>query len=217
MLPVFAFNQGGIAGTLLSPFQSVISTEFLVGTALPATAGFAGTLVLAKTARANLDFLPSSGVLYHLTNVAAAALTAGLGALATGFVSGRSKAFDVGGKMLIGGMIYAIYGIIEELIPGLASETGVSMSGMGHNHMTSELKKRISQAVGAELQARNGAGLQDFLNTQALATAPNLSGMAGQPMADFVTTQALATAPNLQSGAPAPASVSAAMGEGVYV
>jgi hypothetical protein len=180
VLPYMAFNNPLAA--LSATAEKVTDVSLWTGTILPITGGIIGTEIVAYQAvkliaPAGTEY---SGIVKHGAKAASAILlSAGVGMV--------TKDTDMAAKVLAGGLVSVLSGVIMDLLgPEIKPLTG-GMSGLAQD-LTEELKARIAEGV------RNQVGVSSFVTTQAIDRAPRLG--------DFMTEQALEDA-TVGSGLPA--------------
>lgn len=215
ILPYGAFNpesEDNPVEAVGEALETTFSVDFWSDTVLPMGAGFVGGqfvggLVYGLAEKVLGDTVKGSGFVPSLARVGSRAIgSAGVSALAF-FVT---KDRDVAGKVLAGGLVAVLAGIIQEIFGMDVYKKMTGMEGIEDvaADLTEELKKRIAESVRSEIRAAEAgapAGVSAFVTTQDLAPAPTLGpGPRVGDMGAFVTAEEMQTAPVASHyGAPA--------------
>ena len=199
-------NQDPLA-LLQEGLEQTVEVEFWTRTVLPLGAGFifgqfAGGLVYAGVEKLFGADVTGEGIAPAAARIGSRALGSVAVSAATMLIT---KDEEIAGKVLAGGLVAVLAGVIQELF---GAETYAKMTGMADfggmaQDLTEELKQRIAESVRSEIEsAESGSGVSSFVSTQNLQTAPDLGpGPRVQGidnMGSFVTSQQLQTAPHFQ-------------------
>lgn len=181
ILPYTAFSNPVEA--LTGTFTKLTDVTLWTKTILPITGGFLGTHIVAyqgfkMLAPAGTKF---EGIAKHGVRTATAVVLSA----ATGIIS---RDADMAAKVLAGGLVAVLGGIVEDVI-GLAEYK--KLAGMGElddlaQDLTEELKSRIASGVRSAIEREGGdedSGVSAFVTSEALKRAPHLG--------DFMTEEAL--------------------------
>lgn len=212
VLPYAAFNPRARAyaadpvATLKSAVETGFSVPFWKDTVLPLGIGFvggqfAGGMVYGLVEKFGGETVMGAGFFPTVarlgSRILGSAVVAGISAMVT-------KKADFATKVLAGGLVAVLAGILQELLGSATYAKITGMEGFGSmaDDLTEELKARIAESVRGEVSAAEGGyspGTSAFVSTQNLQTAPHLGpGPRVGEMGSFVTTQELATAPRFQ-------------------
>jgi hypothetical protein len=172
--------------TLQHHARELTNVNFWTREILPLAGGFLGTGFVAAQAR-NLIGLSDTGIVKHLTNIGGALVLSSATALI-------SKDRALTSRVFAGGLVYAVYGILHDLIGGTEVGKALGLSGLGHG-LSNDLKRRISRSVAHDVNAYSG-GVSDFLTSQDLRSGTDY-------LSDFATAQGIDHAPH-EGGMPAP-------------
>lgn len=201
-------NQDPLA-LLSEGLEQTIEVEFWTRTVLPLGAGFvfgqfAGGLVYAGIEKIFGADVTGEGAVPSIARLGSRMLgSVGVSALTMVI----TKDEEIAGKVLAGGLVAVLAGIIQEIFGAetYAKMTGMSDFGGMAQDLTEELKQRIAESVRSEIEtAESGGGVSAFVSTQNLQTAPDLGpgprvqGIGEPGMSSFVTSQQLQTAPHFQ-------------------
>lgn len=180
ILPYTAFNNpvDAITGT----FEKLTDVELWTGTILPIAGGFLGTHIVAYQGFkliAPKDTKYEGFVKHGSRLVSSVVLSAGAGIIL--------KDADIAAKVLAGGLVAVLGGIVEDII-GLAEYK--KLSGMSEfddlsEDLTEDLKKRIAEGVKKAVEGGGGgdSSVSAFVTEEDLRQAPKLG--------DFLTEQGL--------------------------
>jgi hypothetical protein len=180
ILPYTAFNNPveAITGT----FEKLTDVDLWTKTILPISGGFLGTHIVSYQVFSLIapEDTKFEGIVKHGSRVGTAVLLSA----ATGIIT---KNPDMAAKVLAGGLVAVLGGIVEDVI-GLAEYKKISgMDGMDDlaEDLTEELKSRIASGVREAIEGEGDEGGQvsAFVTSQDLKKAPHLG--------DFMTEQAL--------------------------
>lgn len=208
ILPYASFNPRARANDVLDVFteslEQTISVDFWTDTVLPMGAGFiggqfVGGLIYGLVEKVVGPDVTGTGIVPSLARVGSRAL----GSAAVAGVSMMvTKDSDIAGRVLAGGLVAVLAGIIQEIfgMETYSKITGMADLGAMAADLTDELKERIAESVRSEVAAAEGGpGTSSFVTTQNLTTAPDLGpGPRVSDMGSFVTSQQLQTAPHFQ-------------------
>jgi hypothetical protein len=181
ILPYTAYSNpvAAITGT----FKEMADVSMWTRTVLPISAGFIGTHAVALMA---VKFIAPAGtsftgIVKHGSRLGSAALLS----VAVGMVT---KDSDMAAKVLAGGLVAVLGGVIADLIgPDFTKATGLGEMNDLADDLTEDLKARIAAGV---RQQFSGVGNDDddssvsaFVTSEDLSRAPHLG--------DFVTSESL--------------------------
>jgi hypothetical protein len=178
----FEGNQDVLAA-VTAPFEKMVDTGFIMGTALPTVGGFAAAHIVAYQGSKLLgvDYV---GIPKHLSRLVATGLVSAVGGLV--FRSG-----SVAANILVGGLVATLSGVVEDILGSDYTSLGVpaEAGGLMGQDDEDEMNDLIKQAVQAQMEEGN---LDDYATAQAIGAAPHLS--------DYLTEQQLAASPQLAGG-----------------
>ena len=178
ILPYTAYSNpvAAITGT----FKEMMDVSMWTRTILPLTAGFLGTHAVAlmgvkMLAPAGTSF---TGIVKHGSRAASAALLSA----AVGIVTKNS---DMAAKVLAGGLVAVLGGVIADLIgPDFTKATGLGEMNDLADDLTEDLKAKIAAGVRKQFANSDDDGsVAAFVTAEDLSRAPRLG--------DFVTSEAL--------------------------
>lgn len=211
MLPYASFNHranNNVLDVLGETLEQTISVDFWTETVIPMGAGFiggqfVGGLIYGLVEKVVGEDVTGTGFVPTLARLGSRALGS---AAVAGVAMFATKDSDVAGKVLAGGLVSVLAGIIQEIFGAetYAKITGMADLGSMAEGLTDELKERIADSVRSEIESAEGGdpGTSSFVTTQNLVTAPDLGPGPrvgdGGSMGSFVTSQELQTAPHFQ-------------------
>ena len=174
--------------TLQHHVKELTNVNFWTREILPLAGGFLGTGFVAAQAR-SLIGLSDTGIVKHLTNIGGALVLSSATALI-------SKDRALTSRVFAGGLVYAVYGILHDLIGKTEVGKALGLSGLGHGHgLSSDLRSRIANSVASDVDAYEG-GVSDFLTSQSLRSDTDYLG-------DYATAQGIDSGVH-EGGMPAP-------------
>jgi hypothetical protein len=179
ILPYTAYSNPMTA--VMGTFKEMADVSMWTRTILPLTAGYLGThaaalMAVKMIAPAGTKF---EGIVKHGARAASAAiLSAGVGLI--------TKDSDMAAKVLAGGLVAVLGGVLADLIgPDFSKATGLGEMNDLADDLTEDLKSRI--AAGVRKQFANAddddGSVSAFVTAEDLSRAPRLG--------DFVTSEAL--------------------------
>jgi len=179
ILPYAAFNNPveAITGT----FERLTEVDLWTETILPITGGFIGSKIVSYQAVKMLAPAGTKfeGIVKHGATLGASILLSA----GTGIVS---KNPDMAAKVLAGGLVNFLGGVLDDLLGDSYKKAVSGMSGMNDlaDDLTDDLKRRIAAGVRQQIEGGDsGGGVSAFVTQQDLNAAPRLG--------DFVTQQNL--------------------------
>lgn len=179
ILPYTAYSNPVAA--VMGTFKEMADVSMWTRTILPLTAGFLGTHAVALAA---VKFIAPAGtsftgIVKHGSRAASAALLSA----AVGIVT---KDSDMAAKVLAGGLVAVLGGVIADLIgPDFTKATGLGEMNDLADDLTEDLKAKIAAGVRQQFSGLNDddGSVSAFVTSEDLSRAPRLG--------DFITSEAL--------------------------
>lgn len=179
ILPYTAYSNpvAAITGT----FKEMADVSMWTRTILPLTAGYLGTHAVALMA---VKMIAPAGTSF--TGIVKHGARAGSAALLSAAVGLVTKDSDMAAKVLAGGLVAVLGGVLADLIgPDFSKATGLGEMNDLADDLTEDLKSRIAEGVRKQFANAddNDGAVSAFVTAEDLSRAPRLG--------DFVTSEAL--------------------------
>lgn len=179
ILPYTAYSNPVAA--VMGTFKEMADVSMWTRTVLPITAGFIGTHALAL---AGVKFIAPTGTAFTgVVKHGARAASAAVLSVAVGLVT---KDSDMAAKVLAGGLVAVLGGVIADLIgPSFTSATGLGEMNDLADDLTEDLKAKIAAGVRRQFSGDDddSGSVSAFVTSEDLSRAPRLG--------DFVTSESL--------------------------
>ncbi len=178
ILPYTAFNNPVAA--MMGTVKEIANVDLWTRTILPLTGGYIGTHLIAYQ---GVKMLAPAGTSF--TGIVKHGARAGAAVLLSAAVGIVTKDTDMAAKVLAGGLVALLGGVISDLIGAdYTKATGLGEMSDLADDLTEDLKARIAQGVRQQFSGDDGDGsVSAFVTQEDLNRAPHLG--------DFVTSEAL--------------------------